>query len=95
MQTLQLNTRLSNKSWVRPCIYNVNHILTKVSLQLGDENSDEEDPFAEVSLCRTILYSESTVVRLMKVSLKMTWNPIFNATSMSECAIQLANSLMS
>ncbi|KAF8895111.1 hypothetical protein BD779DRAFT_1497502 [Infundibulicybe gibba] len=30
MQTLQLNTRLSNKSW------------------LGDENSDEEDPFAEI-----------------------------------------------
>lgn len=30
MQTLQLNTRLSNRSW------------------LGDENSDEEDPFAEV-----------------------------------------------
>ncbi|KAF4577422.1 hypothetical protein EYR36_005410 [Pleurotus pulmonarius] len=30
MQTLQLNTRLSNKSW------------------LGDEDSDEEDPFAEI-----------------------------------------------
>ncbi|TFK39077.1 hypothetical protein BDQ12DRAFT_630265 [Crucibulum laeve] len=30
MQTLQLNTRLSNKSW------------------LGEENSDEEDPFAEI-----------------------------------------------
>lgn len=30
MQTLQLNTRLSNKSW------------------LADENSDEEDPFAEI-----------------------------------------------
>ncbi|KII90830.1 hypothetical protein PLICRDRAFT_107006 [Plicaturopsis crispa FD-325 SS-3] len=30
MQTLQLTTRLSNKSW------------------LGDENSDEEDPFAEI-----------------------------------------------
>ncbi|TDL22240.1 hypothetical protein BD410DRAFT_788970 [Rickenella mellea] len=30
VQTLQLNTRLSNKSW------------------LGDENSDEEDPFAEI-----------------------------------------------
>ncbi|KAF8349417.1 hypothetical protein F5887DRAFT_946059 [Amanita rubescens] len=30
MQTLQLNTRLSNKSW------------------LGDENPDEEDPFAEI-----------------------------------------------
>ncbi|KAK2465312.1 hypothetical protein APHAL10511_002666 [Amanita phalloides] len=30
MQTLQLNTRLSNRSW------------------LGDENSDEEDPFAEI-----------------------------------------------
>lgn len=30
MQALQLNTRLSNKSW------------------LGDENSDEEDPFSEI-----------------------------------------------
>ncbi|KAI0292680.1 hypothetical protein B0F90DRAFT_1920254 [Multifurca ochricompacta] len=30
MQTLQLNTRLSNKSW------------------LGDEDTDEEDPFAEI-----------------------------------------------
>ncbi|EGN91709.1 hypothetical protein SERLA73DRAFT_173393 [Serpula lacrymans var. lacrymans S7.3] len=30
IQTLQLNTRLSNKSW------------------LGDENSDEDDPFAEI-----------------------------------------------
>lgn len=32
MQTLQLNTRLSKRSW------------------LGDEDSDEEDPFAEVGL---------------------------------------------
>jgi len=47
MQTLQLNTRLSNKSWVS---YEFPHPflgLTHVFNQLGDD-SDEEDPFAEV-----------------------------------------------
>jgi hypothetical protein len=47
MQTLQLNTRLSNKSWVRGEFYLPSYSQGS-GCQLGDENSDEEDPFAEV-----------------------------------------------
>ena len=45
---LQLTTRLSSKSWVsiveNPSAFSG----TDGSRQLGDEHSDEEDPFAEV-----------------------------------------------
>jgi len=34
----------------------MNHILTILPLQLGDEGPDEEDPFAEVGLYHVILY---------------------------------------
>lgn len=47
MQTLQLNTRLSNKSWVRPFFICYMHTHRCFS-QLGDDDIDDEDPFAEV-----------------------------------------------
>lgn len=46
MQTLQLNTRLSNESWVRQPNCRVG-APTDIAGQLGDD--DDEDPFADVS----------------------------------------------
>ena len=68
-------------------VYDMNHILTILRLQLGDEHPDEEDPFAEVDLYHAIILNLTTVVRLMKVFLKMTWSPIFSETSMPDCVI--------
>ena len=49
IQTLQLNTRLSNKSWVcSTSIFSTRTVYLNHTFQLGDELSDEEDPFAEV-----------------------------------------------
>lgn len=45
---LQLTTRLSNKSWVSIGPNSRVFLGLKRCLQLGDEHSDEEDPFAEV-----------------------------------------------
>ena len=56
MQTLQLNTRLSNKSWVRLSLESAAAVCPdRCCYQLGDEDSDEEDPFAEV--CRLVFVS--------------------------------------
>ena len=46
MGTLQLQTRLSNRSWVRSVFYSVQHNLNGFQ---RDEDSDGEDPFADVS----------------------------------------------
>ena len=46
MGTLQLQTRLSNRSWVRSASYSVQHSLNEFQ---RDEDSDGEDPFADVS----------------------------------------------
>jgi hypothetical protein len=46
MGTLQLQTRLSNRSWVRSAFYGVQHNLNQFQ---RDEDSGEEDPFADVS----------------------------------------------
>lgn len=48
MEALQLNTRLSNKSWVSRLDRCALFLGANVFAQLGDENSDEDDPFAEV-----------------------------------------------
>lgn len=59
MQTLQLNTRLSNKSWVRTSLESTTTVCPDRLYQLGDEDSDEEDPFAEV--CRIVSTSTLTL----------------------------------
>lgn len=45
---LQLTTRLSSKSWVSMVSDSWGFSGLTPSRQLGDEHSDEEDPFAEV-----------------------------------------------
>ncbi len=54
-KALQLTTRLSNKSWVSYVPRNSIGFTSDFSLQLGDELSDEEDPFAEVSESNIVL----------------------------------------
>lgn len=60
LQTLQLNTRLSDKSWV--CIFvTFNRVYANVACaQLGDD-WNEEDPFAEVrpSAKNAVLFTDT------------------------------------
>lgn len=61
MQTLQLNTRLSNKSWVCQ-VWLILAGRANHDNKLGDENSDEEDPFAEVVVRWTTIVVPSKLV---------------------------------
>lgn len=73
MQTLKLNTRLSNQSW------------------LGDEeDSDDEDPFAEVNLFIMIFDIFSFIFcRLMRILLRTITKQTFNETNMLDFVLKL------
>lgn len=90
MQTLQLNTRLSNKSWVSCFIY-----LLVFSHLIGF-SSETRTPMKRIRLQRygwRFLYvvTSSPAVRSTKVSLKMTWMRISSETNMRGSAIWSTN----